>query len=532
MRNKIIIAICFAFSLSFMSSCDNDFDKINSNPNSPEVVPTNTIFNSATKEYTDFARDDFNTGRLTLPWMQYWGQTAYADEDRYQYRETTAQGLYENTYRVATDLKTVIDLNVNPATRGQMSAYGSNDNQIAASRIILSYMFHGLADFFGDIPYYSYGSNNADFQALDVNNVLSPKFADSRAIYTDILSELRAASDMIDTTKPVFTSGDNIFGGDAVKWKKFANSLILRVANRLRDVDATAANTAINAAITAGVFTSNADNAIQAYESQDATGSPFWNAFIGRTDFAVAAPFVKLLKGDVSNFGPDARLFQMAAPISASIGSVKDGSYTTSTDYDDYIGVPYAYPRTNTLAFTDYSFGSSNVIKPDYGEVLMEYAEVQFIISEHNSWNQTNYENGVRASMERWGVASATVTTFVNRLPAASEENVLTQKYVALYMQAHEAWAEYRRTGYPNNDVLVLPGEQVTLPANQVKDDNDASTDDTIYIFESLVADLTDLPTRLSYPVILQTLNGDNRAAAVTKLGDDKIDTKLFWDVD
>lgn len=525
-RIKIILSV-FVLASSFLA-CSDDIAGINDNPNSPEVVPTNTIFNSATKEFTDFSRNEFNHGRLTLNWMEYWGQNAYADEDRYLYRETSAEALYQNSYLVATDLKSIIDLNTNEDTRVEAAAVGDNDNQIAAARIMLAYVFHQLTNTFGDIPYYSYGSDNAEFEALNVDEVLSPVFASQEDIYADILNELRESADMINTSETVFSSGDNIFNGDASKWKKFANSLILRVATNMKDADASAADAAIEAAIADGVMTSNEDNAAQAYEAADATASPFWNAFIGRTDFAVAAPFVDLLKGDTGNYGEDPRLFEMAAPIDASIQEIKDDAYDRSEDYDDYLGIPYAYQNANDLGFTTYSFPSSKVLRPDYAEVLMEYSEVEFLLSEYNGWDQDHYENGVRASMERWGVDSDAVESFVSSLPEANEENVLTQKYVALYMQGHQSWAEYRRTGYPNDDILFLPGETYNLPAIQA-----AAANEDSYTFNAGVEGATDLPNRLRYPVILQTLNGENRASAVSDLDDgDTIFSTLFWDVD
>jgi len=150
----------------------------------------------------------------------------------------------------------------------------------------------------------------------------------------------------------------------------------------------------------------------------------------------------------------------------------------------------------------------------------MEYSEVQFLLAEANGWSQTNYVNGVRASMQRWGVATANIDTYIASLPAASKENVLTQKYITLFMQPYEAWAEYRRTGYPNT--LLLPGQTGTL--------NVAAGGETTYIFTSLIAGLTDLPTRLFYPTSVQTLNTANYQAASAAIGGDKMNTKLIWD--
>jgi hypothetical protein len=533
---KYTFLTTLAIALFFVSSCDDGIEKNNINPNNPEVVPAYTVFNSATVEYTDFMRNAFNTGRLTTPWLQYWGQTSYADEDRFLYRETTAEGIYRDTYRVGTDLKKVIELNTNEETRAAQAAFGNNENQIAAARIMLAYIFHTLTDTFGDVPYYSYSSDDPTFQALKPEEFLSPVFADQQLIYQDLLKELRAASDQLVTSESGFTSGDNIYDGDATKWKKFANSLILRIANRLRATDAAAANTAIDAAISAGVITSNEDNAVQAYDAADATASPFWKSFIDRTDFGVTNTFINILKGKNNDFGEDPRLFEMAAPSAVDIKAVKENTYglvqdAVSTNPDDYQGLPYAFPLTQQLAFTSYTFPSSKVLKPDYGEVLIEYAEVQFIISERNGFSQAEYEEGVTASMQKWGVDAADVTAFVSNLPPANEANVLNQKYVALYMQAHEAWAEYRRTGFPN--LIVLPGETITLDPNQVEDlitESDPNPSNT-YIFEPRV-DIDEMPQRLRYPQILQTLNEANRSAAAQALGGDVITSPFFWDVD
>lgn len=532
---KQIIKIVLAVMVVGFVSCDNDLEKVNENPNQAEVVPTNNVFASATKEYMDFSENGFNAGRLTLPWTQYWGQTAYANEDAFLYRETSSESLYTNTYLVATDLKYILDQNTDEATRPSAAAFGDNDNQIAAARIMMAYGFYQLTNFFGDIPYYSYGdSTNPTFEALAINDgILSPVFAAQEDIYDDILKELRESADMINESEIVFVSGDNIFQGNAVKWKRFANSLILRVANNLRQVDPAKANAAIDAAITSGVMQSNDDSAIQSYDTTDANASPLWQAYINRTDFAVTATFVNLLRGDTGGFPEDPRLFEMVAPADVSITDVKNDDYARNEDPNDYVGIPYAFQNTAFLPRTAYSYPSSKIIRPDYGEVLMEYAEVEFIISERNGFAQANYENGVRASMEKWGVEAADINDFLSNLPAADRVNVLTQKYVALYMQPHTTYAEYRRTKVPTDDVFVIPGETVNLPQSQV-DALPAANRVTSYVFVTQNTDvaLDEIPKRLRYPQILQTLNGLNLQAAVNGLSNgDVLDSALFWDV-
>lgn len=123
--------------------------------------------------------------------------------------------------------------------------------------------------------------------------------------------------------------------------------------------------------------------------------------------------------------------------------------------------------------------------------------------------------------MESWGVSTADIDTYIASIPTASQENVLTQKYFALYMRPMEAWSEYRRTGYPN--FLLKPGQENNY---LVAAENGSMT----YTFQSLVAGLTDLPNRVTYPTNLATLNGDNYKEAQTSVGGDQMSTKLIWD--
>lgn len=520
MKMKKVILILSVFTATIVSnSCSDKFDEIDINPNSTDKPLTYGLFNSANKELMDNTRDEWQSGRITLPWVQYSAQRAYTEEDRYQYRLTTGASLWSFSYRVAQDYKTIIDLNTDPATKTQMSAYGPTQNQIAAARVMLSYTFLTLADSFGDIPYYSYGNQDPDFQALSINSQLQPKFASQQKVYTDILKELKEASEMIDVNKVVFAQGDALFGS-GLKLKRFANSLRLRVATRVKNVVASAPGH-IADAIASGVMQSNDDNVGLTYENNLINPSPMYNSFRTRSDFAISKTFVELLKGNVGNFDLDPRLFKFATPKGVNKSLILDGTSPESTNPDDFNGMPYGIPSSLAPSQAPSSnFFSKNILRPDYKEVLMEYSEVQFLLSEANGWSQTNYVNGVRASMEKWQVNTADIASYISLLPAANKENVLTQKYIALFMQPYEAWAEYRRTGYPNT--LLLPGQTGTL--------NVAAGGSTTYTFNPLIAGLTDLPNRLFYPTTVQTLNTANYQAASTAIGGDKMNTKLIWD--
>lgn len=519
---KKIFSILAVAGLSLaLNSCADKLDEIDTNPNSTENPLPTGLFNNGNKEYMDYTRDGWVSGRMMLPFVQYSAQKIYTEEDRYQYRLSTGDQLWARTYYVAQDYKKIIDYNTDPATKVKMLAYGSNENQIAASRIMLSYIFANLADAFGDIPYWSFGNKDADFQALNVDGTLQPKFATQLKVYTDILKELKEASEMIDLSQDkVFTEGDQLFKSPA-KLKKFANSLRLRIATRLKGA-VPGAEAHITDAIASGVMTSNDDTVGLTYENNLVNPSPFFSTYINRSDFSVSKPFVQLLKGESGVFGVDPRIFKYAAPISNSVSDVRAGTMTEATSIGEIQGMPYGVPSTLTSSQSGTaSYFGKDILKPGYTEIFMEYAEVEFLLSEANGWSQDHYENGVKASMQRWGIDAAKTTAFVAALPAASKANVMTQKYIALFMQPNEAWSEYRRTGYPNT--LLKPGQTANL-------NKPSATGQTTYTFTSLIAGLTDVPTRIFYPTTVQNLNSANYQAASTSIGGDKMDTKLIWD--
>lgn len=538
---KIFLSILMASAvLSTVTSCRQDFEEINTSPNNPDKMLSYGVFNSANKELMDVTRGSFNALRATTPWMQYSAQRNYTEEDRYRYRLSTGDAIWQGLYLVAQDYKSIIELNTDPKTKKEVSIYGTNDNQIAAARIMLAYTFSNLVDRYGDVPYYSYGNNDADFQALQDN--VAPKYATQEKIYTDILKELKEAAEMIDLSESkVFTSGDALFGSP-LKLKKFANSLRLRIANRVKGVIPSAKGH-IADAISSGIMDSNGDTVGLTYESNDAMGNQLWRSFISRTDFCPTNTFVETLKGERGVFGVDPRLQKFIAPyrvknpknpteyISLSISRVKKKQYSESDNIDDYLGMPYGIENKMAASQRPYaSYYSSNIIRPDYTEILMEYAEVCFLLSEVNGWDDAWYRKGVESSLKRWEVDPAKTAAFVSSLPMASKANVLNQKYIALFMQPQEAWNEYRRTGYP--DTILKPGEKHKLNKPYVEKKGSTEVVHTEYTFNSLIVDLKDIPSRFMYSSKSQTLNPTHYKEAVASIGGDgdKMTTKLIWD--
>ena len=527
-KMKIFKTIILALLITSVG-CDVDYFV---DPNEPTTPPSSAVFNKAVEELITDTRDEWFSGRFTIVTMQYWQQSEYGDEDRYGYRESTRE-TWEDLYFNLENLRLVIQLNEDEETKNSMLAYGANENQIACARIMMAWTFNLMADTWGDIPYYSYGTADASFQALQLTadpEIMQPVYATQAAIYADILNELQAAAAQLDNTKDGFTEGDNIYHGDVDKWALFANSLRLRIATKIQSANASLAATHIADAIADGVFASNADNATFAYATADKNASPMYQNWHvdARSDFAISNTMVTLLKGDnILDWGgadlttnpffgiPDPRLMEYAELNS-------DG---------EYVGMPIAETSAQAATITWESLPNrENIIDlPDYAPVLMEYAEVAFLLAENNAWNQTNYVNGITASLEKWGVSAADVATYVAAVPAANIENVLTQKYIALYMDGATAWTEYRRTGYPV--CIIKPDPAITLGTEYTVYE---PTSDTYiqFNFDPIPLVITDdLPSRMKYPDFESTLNSDNYLEAVGRLSDgNTVISKLWWD--
>lgn len=531
---RLVYIILGGIALLGTTSCQKDFEEINTNPNRPQQALPTALFNGSTKLFLKNTRNYTTSGMMFRSWMQYSAQDTYTKESRFLYRDYAGDYLWRYPYQVAGGYKDIIDLNTDPKTKELMTTYGKNENQIAAARIMMAYTFALLVETFGDVPYYSYGSPNPErFQALQLREFISPVYATQKEIYTDLLKELKEAAAQIVSDSYVFKEGDYIFETPD-KMRRFANSLRLRLAIRLKDVQDAELRTLAQQSINelkdgTAVMQSESDTVELQFDSDDTNPAPIYNEYFvrNRVDYSPSNSFVQLLKGQRGNFGVDPRLQKYFAPKGLTKYQARDGRYTESNNINDYVGMPYGLDESMAdfqfKSGVAVSFFSSRILQPNYAEVFMEYSEVCFLLSEANGWDNTWYKKGVEASMKKWGVDDAKITSFLATIPAANEENVLTQKYIALYMNPNEAWAEYRRTGYPHTLIKVNEETDLNIPteAGQAR-----------YKFESLVADLTDIPERLRYPVAYKVINEANyqKALESMQMTTDILTKRLIFD--
>lgn len=528
MKKLLYILLGFSFLLL---ACTNDFEDYNTDPNNPAEATTASLLTNAQKAIMDDTRDAWWGGRQGFTWSQYFSQRNYTEEDRYMIRQNTNNTYWRILYTDIMDLVEIININNDPAKKDAASVYGPNNNQIAVAKILKAYMMQMLTDAYGDIPY---------SQAFDIAKYPSPVYDSQASIYADLIEELTEASNIIDVTEPTFTVGDMIYGGDPVKWKKFANSLKLRVAIRMKNVPGSNWQTYFDDAVTAGVFTSNGDNAMFQYLGTDPNNSPMYDAYVtdGRNDFTVSKQFVDILKGVNDTANAKINPFEgLLDPRLAVFISDENVDYSGGGDPMAVTGIPYGMSNSNARRFRGftpnfyYFLGIFN--QPNAKLAYMTYPEVCFLISERNNWDQTWYENGVSASMDMWGALAnelygwsgsrlakyqADVADYIANLPAATADRVITQKYINGFLDGYEAWAEIRRTGMPT--MLVQPGE-ITY---------DGPVTGGPVTFVVGVDNVNEIVPRLTYPYEEQTLNGANYEAAAAAIGGDQHGTYLWWD--
>src|SRR5712664_914423 len=237
MRYKILSVFA---ALAAITAC-GDLTSINQNPNGPVDVPPPSILPSVIQNVVGGVNgvDALNIRGGGL-WVQYYAEIQYRDEDKYIVRSGTSGGWFLYNSALENIQRIIV--------KGQAS---STPNWSAVGRIMKSYTYSVMTDAMGDLPY---------SQALKGDTVLAPSYDTQQQIYTGMLADLALANTGIDVAPGAvgFSSGDLMYGGNMANWKKFANSLRLRLAMHLSNKDAAKAQSEAAAAVVAGVFTSNA----------------------------------------------------------------------------------------------------------------------------------------------------------------------------------------------------------------------------------------------------------------------------------
>jgi hypothetical protein len=473
-------------TLILVYSCTDNLEDLNKNTKDATVAAGETFFSNAQKNMVDYMAS-INVNRNV--WRQFAQQvtaTQYPEEANYNITDRKIpDNLWANTYRdVLKDLDEAAK-NISAVPPVGAAGLAKQKNQLAIIEVMNVYAYSVLVETFGNIPY---------TEALDFNTVL-PKYDDGKTVYVDLIARLSAAITKMDTSGASFESGadwsgpDVIYSGDVAKWKKFANSLKLRMGLMIYDADATLGASTVSSAITSGVFTSNADNAVFQYLTVTPNTNPMWVDLVqsNRNDFVAAKPLV-----DAMNAVNDPRRDVFFTKVG---GVFVGGNYGAANNFQVNSHIGDIFHVTSAP------------------HVVLDYSNVKFMLAEAAERSlggmtptaaEAHYNAAITASFDYYEVSGA--ATYLAQ-PAVAyttangnyKQKIGTQKWIALYNQGFNAWTEFRRLDYP---ALVAPG---TAVVNVV-------------------------PRRFTYPIGEHTLNGANYTSAASAVGGDLLTTKLFWD--
>jgi len=504
---KILNLSLLVFAFSIITSCEKDFDDINTSKTGITNLDPALVLNDAVIFLSYPAGTaSYELGIVQQAISSNTGVLLGANFNQVNINNTPANwtNYYQNVVKYTSD------------AIGKTQSDPTRANLMNMTRIVQAMAFMILTDTYGSIPYTDAGKGFPD-------QVFFPDYQKQDVVYSSILAELTAATDALDASGKIETS-DVLFGGNIAKWKKFGYSLLLRAGMRLSERDATAAAAAVAHAFAGGVITDNADNAVVKHDANFV--NPLGNLLNGTeaANFYLAEPFVKALQNN-----NDPRLSAIAVRyVGASSGPAQVAGVATTA-----AGNQYGMPMGSTDGTADvagaalpgggsrYAFSQidrTRLVKRTSPMFLVTAGQSNLLLAEARvrGWITSGVASdyfvaGIKAHMNQMvlydansAVAAADRDTYSDAMLATFAGNEMTQigyeYWIASFLNGPEAWANFRRTGFPVLAVNPYPGRTV------------------------------DFITRLTYPPSEILVNSTNVQQAISDQGPDNLDTKLWWD--
>lgn len=396
----------------------------------------------------------------------------------------------------------------------------------AIARIIKVAAMHRISDTYGPIPYSKITTGAQD---------ISIPYDSEPELFKAYFADLDQSIKDLTGKDYYYLAADKVYSGDPVKWAKFANSLKLRLAMRIAYADKELAQKMAEEAVKSpvGLITSNSENATWKYFG--ATKNPYYVASRYNT------PAGCLTGGDT----------HVAADITTYMNGYKDprrAAYFVPSEWDEqeYVGLRRGIIIPD-LSTTGRKY-SGILVKETDPITWMNASEVAFLRAEGaavfgfdmGDTPENLYNTGIRLSFDQYKVdgveeylndeenipatykdpantnsygeplSDVTVKWDENATTEKKQERIIIQKWIANWMLGNEAWADFRRTGYPHR-----------LPATEKGNKSSGKVD-------SFAG-----PRRMPYPQEeYGKENGKYVIQAVNDYlkGSDDMTTKLWWD--
>ncbi|MEQ6120425.1 SusD/RagB family nutrient-binding outer membrane lipoprotein [Reichenbachiella sp. MALMAid0571] len=491
--NLYKIVSVLAITVAVFSACTDDYEKLNTNPSllSADQLEVGLLLTKVQKR----AIIDYGA----YPLNAFGNYAGYSSSGgNLPFNGGFFPSEFSNGYKSLVNISEIIRL-----TTGNAELV----NKHSIARIMRVYIYQHLTDLYGDIPY------SDAVKSIDEVET-QPKYDTQESIYNDLLNELEEAADELDASAISYGASDLIYGGDVDKWKRFANSLRLRLALRIIYADASLATSQIAELIGADLIESNSGNAFVATsEDFESNRNPIYNEII-RVGGVLSPVMTNTLIDILKNNG-DPRLSVIAQP---TLESANEAELNNDPGLLVYRGRPLGldgseereHYQPNEVSQIGTWFTQPTLDMPAmyYSEVCFALAEAKLKLDLGNEAADVWYKKGIRASMEYYGVSEPDIIDFLSTTVATLSgteeeqlEQIISQKNVALFPNSTEAWSEWRRTGYPR----ILIGSMTGETNGQI-------------------------PRRINYPTDEINLNSANYQAVSSRIGGDNLTSKVWWD--
>ncbi len=454
--NKSIVAATFAAMIG-LTSCEKDFLDVNVNPNTATTSTPELVLPSGmgAVAYTLGNQFQFIGNFWSQHWTQSYAASQYKAIDRYQITTSTGDRPWQYLYAGAlNDFKYVSD----------QASEGDSSNYAAIADIMSAYTYQILVDGWNDVPF---------SEALQGSNNFNPKYDPAENVYKELIPMIDRGLAKIKTGPGTVVPGndDLIFQGNMGRWRKFANTLKLKIYLRQWYADEAYARTGITQLYAGGAeFLGAGESAEFKFSDASNNRNPVF-----QTEFTFSSGVNVVASETIINY--------LQSTNDPRIDDFFDRA-TTAPNAGQHKGIPQGAagepgaPATPQTAFS----------KPDLVNIVGPAAAVPFISDAESFFLQAEaalyglgtgnadalYAQGITASFTRWG-RSAGLATFLAEptisLAAATSteeklERIITQKWVSMSgRQGFEAWTELRRTGYPS---FITPSLSSTLGAGQM----------------------------------------------------------------
>ena len=545
-----LVSSTLLISMFFLVSCDGlgDFGDTNEDPTQPTELEPRFLFPqvqlNTPGNWAIMNRANHRVASAAVQHMantsSFWVGNTY---DRDVGEDNTIR-LWQGLWDPLVNLQQAIQF------LKQKKANGEDvEPQIAQARIWEAYLYQLMTDTHGDVPFQQ-GARAA------IDQEFSPAFQQQEVVYDSLFTQLEEAVNQLDGPGSGFGEQDLLtYEGEVGKWKKFANSLRLRLAMRLVKRNPSEAQAQAEAAVSAdgGVIESVGDNAKNLHEaspiSRNRQNPNSWA--ISESEMAYPSQtLVRWLKDR-----EDPRLMVYGAVVRGE----GDGE-ALNVDTMNVKGMPNGYSDSQPLeehpSWTEHCRDDDGDLTDDEAECTIDdylqthpellddeeplfhitSGQVHLLLAEANvrGWNvpgtaEGNYEEGVREAMKRLAdygpeaeISDAEITAYLNKNPFKSNgtqeeklEQINEQYWAATYLDGIEGWSNWRRSGYPELQPVPVDdqgsGPGGGLPGN----DTDG-----------------EIPRRLRYDEDERRLNTEEFQKVIDRQGPNEMDTRVWWDAE